>query len=120
MRTTRTVKRLTVHPRASSGLKCPPGTTGVVSSDTDEYGIWDAAITVQDDSTVDIVFANASRTDIKLHTSSPIGYLQLIDPSEGKQLDDPGRDLRQPSRGARGTTQRSNLGAYQGGADLPR
>ena len=45
-----TVKRLTVNPRATSGLKCPPGTTGVVSSDTDEYGIWDAATTVQDDS----------------------------------------------------------------------
>ena len=35
----RTVKQLTVYPRASSGLKCPLGTTGVVSSDTDEYGI---------------------------------------------------------------------------------
>ena len=84
----RTVRRLTVNPRASSGLKCPPGTTGVVSSDTDEYGIWDAATTVQDDSSVDIVFANTSRTEIKLHPSAPIGYLQLIDPSEGKQLDD--------------------------------
>ena len=84
----RTVKRLMVNPRATSGLKCPPGTTGVVSSDTDEYGIWDAATTVQDNSTVDIDFANTSRTDIKLHPSLPIGYLQLIDPSEGKQLDE--------------------------------
>ena len=84
----KTVKQLTVHPRASSGLKCPPGTTGVVSSDTDEYGIWDAATTVQDDSTVDTVFANTSRTDIRLHPSSPIGYLQLNDPSKGKQLDE--------------------------------
>ena len=67
----RTVKRLTVNPRASSGLKCPPGTTGVVSSNTDVYAIWDAATTVQDDSTVDIVFANTSRTDIKLHPSIP-------------------------------------------------
>ena len=84
----RTVRRLTVNPRAASGLKCPPGTTGVVSSDTDEYGIWDAATTVQDDCTVDIVFANTSRAEIKLHPSAPIGYLQLIDPSEGQQLDD--------------------------------
>ena len=42
----------------------------------------------RDDSSVDIVFANTSRTDIKLHPSTPIGYLQLIDPAEGKQLDD--------------------------------
>ena len=57
----RTVRRLTVNPRASSGLKCPPGTTGVVSSDTDDYGIWDAACTVQQDCSVDVVFANTSR-----------------------------------------------------------
>ena len=80
----RTVRRLTVNPRAASGLKCPPGTTGVVSSDTDEYGIWDAATTVQDDCTVDIVFANTARTEIKLHPLTPIGYLQLIDPTEGR------------------------------------
>ena len=57
----RTVKRLTVCHKASSGLKCPPGATGIISSDTDKYGIWDAASTVQDDSTVDIVFANMFR-----------------------------------------------------------
>ena len=60
---------------------------GIVSSDTDDYRIWDAASTVQDDSTVDKVFANTSRTYIKLHPSTPIGYLQLINPSEGKHLD---------------------------------
>ena len=54
----RTVRRLTVNLRATSGLKCPPGTTGVVSSDTDKYGIWDTETTVMDDSTADIVFAN--------------------------------------------------------------
>ena len=42
----RTIRRLTVSPKASSGLKCPPGRTGVVSSDTDDYGIWDAACMV--------------------------------------------------------------------------
>ena len=83
----RTVRRLTVNPRASLGLKCPPGTTGVVSSDTDDYGIWDAATMVQEDSSVNIVFANTSRAEIKLHPSTPIGYFQLIDPSEGKQID---------------------------------
>ena len=45
-------------------------------------------MTVQDDSTEDIVFSNTSRTDVKLHPSAPIGYLQLIDPSEGRQLDE--------------------------------
>ena len=105
----RTVRRLTVNPRATSGLKCPPGTTGVVSSDTDEYGIWDVATTVQDDSTVDIVFANTSRTDIKLHPSAPIGYLQLIDPSEGRQLDETilaeifGNPAGEPEKPPRGT-----------------
>ena len=70
------------------GLKCPPGTTGVVSSDTDDYGIWDAMTTVQEDSYVIIVFANTSRTEIKLNPTTPIGYMHLIDPSEGKQIDD--------------------------------
>ena len=37
---------------------------------------------------MDIVFANTSRTNIKLHPPLPIGYLQLIDPSEGRQLDE--------------------------------
>ena len=32
----RTIKRLTVCPKASSGLKCPPGATGIVSSNTDD------------------------------------------------------------------------------------
>ena len=44
--------------------------------------------TVQEDSSVDIVFANTSRAEIKLHPSNPIGYFQLIDPAEGKQIDD--------------------------------
>ena len=83
-----TVRRLTVCPKASSGLKCPPGATGIVSSDTDDYDIWDAASTVQDDSRVDIIFMNTSWSDIKLLPSTPIGYLQLIDPSEGKPLDE--------------------------------
>ena len=105
----RTDKRLAVCPKASSGLKCPPGATGIVSSNMDDYGIWDAASTVQGDSTVDIVFANTSRTDIRLHPSAPIGNLQLIDPSEGKQLDEttlaeifdnPDGEPEDPPRGA--------------------
>ena len=104
----RTVKRLTVCPKASSGLKCPPGAAGIVSSDTDEYSIWDAASMVQDDFTVDIVFANTSRTDIKLHPSAPIGYLQLIDPGKKKPLhettlaeifDNPDGEPEEPPRG---------------------
>ena len=105
----RTICRLTVNPRASSGLKCPPGTTGVVSSDTDDYGIWDAACTVQQDYSVDVVIANTSRAEIKLHPSNPIGYFQLIDPAEGKQMDDsilteifgnPAGEPEEPPRGA--------------------
>ena len=58
---------------------------------------------------MDIVFANTSRTDIKLHPSAPIGYLKLIDPSEGKQLDEttlaeifdnPAGEPEEPPRGA--------------------
>ena len=78
-----------VCPRASLGPKCPPEATGLVSSDTEDFGIWDAATTVQDNCTVDIVFANRSHTYIKLHPALPMGYLQLIDPSKGRQLDDP-------------------------------
>ena len=105
----RTVSRLTVNPRASLGLKCPPGTTGVVSSNTDDYGIWDAACTVQQDCSVDVVFANTSRAEIKLHPSNPIGYFHLIDPAEGKQIDDtilaeifgkPAGEPEEPPRGA--------------------
>ena len=109
MHTPRTVKRPTVCPKASSGLNCPPGASGILSSNMDKYGIWDAASTVQDYFTVDIVFANTSRTDIRLHPSAPIGYLQLIDPSEGKQLDEttlaeifdnPDGEPEEPPRGA--------------------
>ena len=39
----RTIRRIADRPKASTGLPCPPGTTGVVSSDTDDHGIWDAA-----------------------------------------------------------------------------
>ena len=77
-----------ICPVANSGLRCPPGATGVLSSNKEDYGIRDAATTVQDDSTVDIIFANTSRAEGKLHPSTPMGYLQLIDPSEGKQLDE--------------------------------
>ena len=60
----------------------------MVYSDTEDFGIWDAATTVQDDCTVDIVFANTSRTEVKLHLASPMGYLQLIGPTEGRQLNE--------------------------------
>ena len=105
----RTVRRLTVNPRASSGLKCPPATTGVVSSDTDDYGIWDASCTVRQDCSVNVVIANTSRAEIKLHPSNPIGYFQLIDPAEGKQMDEsilaeifgnPAGEPEEPPRGA--------------------
>ena len=82
LRRPRTVRRLTVHPKASTGLPCPPGTTGVVSSDTDDHGIWDAATIVQPDRTVDIIYANTARAEVRLHPNTPIGYMQLIDPSE--------------------------------------
>ena len=64
---------------------------------------------MQDDFKVDIVFANTSRTDVKLHPSTPIGYLQLIDPTEGKQLDDTilaeifGNPAGEPEEPPRGT-----------------
>ena len=67
----RTIRRLTVNPRASSGLKCPPGTTGVVSSETDDYGIWDAAGQVQQDHSVDVIFANTSRACLLYTSPSP-------------------------------------------------
>ena len=60
----------------------------MVSSNTEDFGIWDATTTVQDDSTVNIVFANTSRTEVKLHRAVPMGYLQLIDPSKGRHLDE--------------------------------
>ena len=84
----RTIRRLANCPRANSELKCLPGATGVVSSNTEDFGIWDATTTVQDDSTVNIVFANTSRTEVKLHRAVPMGYLQLIDPSKGRHLDE--------------------------------
>ena len=34
------------------------------------------------------MFANTSRAEVKLHLAVPMGYLQLIDPSEGRQLND--------------------------------
>ena len=58
------------------------------SSNTEDFRIWDAATTVQEDCTVNIVSANTSRTEVKLHPAAPMGYLQLINPSEGRQLDE--------------------------------
>ena len=84
----RTVRRLTVLPRNKQGLLCPAGTTGVVSSEVDDHGIWDAASKVQQDKTVDIIYANTARAEVKLSADRPIGYFQIIDPSEGAPLND--------------------------------
>ena len=49
--------------------------------------------------------------DIKLHPSLPIGYLQLIDPSQGRQLDETtlaeifGNPAGEPEEPPRGTIQ---------------
>ena len=65
-----TIRELTVCPTASSGLRGPSGATGVVFSNTEDFGIWDSATTVQDNYTVDIVFANTLRTEVKLHPAA--------------------------------------------------
>ena len=80
--------RLTVRPQNKHGLPCSAGTTGVVSSEVDDHGIWDALTNTQNDQTVDIIYANTSRAEVKLQPDRPIGYFQVLDPAEGTPLND--------------------------------
>ena len=59
----------------------PMDITGVVSSSSDSYGIWDAACKVQSDHTVDAIISNTTHRDVKLSTQRPVGYFEVLDES---------------------------------------